>query len=136
MKTHAGHSWNRIAWTRRGTKLPGAGSFIVGEKGVMVLPHHGPMPTFYSDGKPWRVDINKLGGKNHYHEWTDACRGEGEASTPFSYSGPLTEAVLLGTVAGRFPNVSLAWDIEKLKFVGHPGADALVKRTYRKGWEL
>ena len=71
----------------------------------------------------------------HYHEWTDACRGVGKASTPFSYSGPLTEAVLLGTVAGRFPDEEFSWDIEKMSF-GNKKADALVKRSYRKGWEL
>ncbi len=117
-----------------GGKLPGSGSLIVGENGVMAIPHWS-MPKFYKDGVEEKVELSKLPSISHYHEWTDACRGEGKASTPFSYSGPLTEAVLLGTVAGRFPNEEFSWDIEKMSF-GNKKADALVKRSYRKGWEL
>jgi predicted dehydrogenase len=116
------------------TRLPGSGSVIIGEHGCMVLPHWG-MPKIYRDGDEVKDKLEKLPSKNHYHEWTDACRGEDQATTPFSYSGPLTEAVLLGTVAGRFPDESFTWDIEKMSF-GDKKADALVKRTYRDGWEL
>ena len=82
-------------------KLPGAGSFLIGETGVMVLPHIGPA-RLYREGKKLEPELVKREGRNHWHEWTDACRGEGQTSTPFSYAGPLTEAVLVGTVAGRF----------------------------------
>ena len=100
----------------------------------MVLPHW-KMPLFYKDGERLDVALEKLPNQNHYHEWTDACRGEGETSTPFSFAGPLTEAVLLGTVAGRFPKATLAWDVDKMHF-DDPRANALVKRGYREGWEL
>ncbi len=115
-------------------KLPGAGSFLVGETGVMVIPHWA-MPTVYSNGERVDVELELREAKNHYHEWADACRGEGRASTPFSYSGPLTEAVLLGTVAGRFPDRKLRWDSEAMRF-DDPDANRLVGRTYRKGWEI
>ncbi|HLQ38832.1 MAG TPA: Gfo/Idh/MocA family oxidoreductase [Planctomycetota bacterium] len=117
-----------------GVQLPGAGSFVVGEHGVMVLPHWS-MPTFYQDGKVLPVKLAVQPAGNHYHEWTDACRGDGKTSTPFTYAGPLTEAVLLGTIAGRFPGKQLHWDAAKLQF-DDPAASALVKRAYRKGWEL
>ena len=117
-----------------GAQLPGAGSFVIGEKGVMVLPHWA-MPTFYQDGRVLEVELQKQPNGNHYEEWTDACRGEGKASTPFAYAGPLTEAVLTGTIAGRFPGQLLRWDSAKLSF-DRDEATALVKRSYRKGWEL
>ena len=47
-----------------------------------------------------------------------------EASTPFDYSGPLTEAVLLGWLATRFPKTTLEWDAAKLKFRNAPEANA------------
>jgi len=100
----------------------------------MVLPHWA-MPTFYADGKPLAVAPAVMPAGNHYEEWTDACRGEGKTSTPFSYAGPLTEAVLLGTIAGRFPGKRLAWDSAKLRF-DDAAANALVRRQYRKGWEV
>ncbi len=117
-----------------GVKLPGAGSFLVGEKGVMVIPHW-LMPRFYRNGQVLDVKTEELESQNHYHEWTDACRGEGTTSTPFSYSGPLTEAVLVGTIAGRFKDEVLHWDSASMKF-DHLGAQALVKRTYRPGRAL
>ena len=101
----------------------------------MVLPHHGPMPRFYRDGEQIDVELAELPNKSHYHEWTDACRGEGKTSTPFSYAGPLTEAVLLGTIAGHFPDDRLTWDIDKLEF-RQKKANEFVKRVYREGWEL
>ncbi|HEX6962766.1 MAG TPA: gfo/Idh/MocA family oxidoreductase, partial [Lacipirellula sp.] len=115
-----------------GVTLPDSGSFIVGERGVMVLPHWA-MPSFYSKGEPLEVSVEPAGRVNHYHEWVAACRGEGEASTPFSYSGVVTEAVLLGTIAGNFPEQTLRWDPQAMKFDADE-ATALVKREYRDDW--
>jgi predicted dehydrogenase len=115
-------------------QLPGGGSFLVGERGVMVLPHWA-MPRCYREGRELDVALEKCEARNHWHEWTAACRGEGTTSTPFSYAGPLTEAVLLGSVAGRFPGRQLRWDAAKLE-LDDRAATALVGRSYRKGWEL
>ena len=118
----------------KGEQLPGAGSFLVGELGVMVIPHWST-PQLYRDGQVLEADLEQQPGKNHYHEWADACRGEGQTSCPFSFAGPLTEAVLLGTVAGRFRNRELNYDAKGLK-IDHGPANALVRRSYRKGWEF
>ncbi len=117
-----------------GVELPGGGSFYVGEKGVMVLPHIA-MPQFYSEGKPMDIAIKEVAGKNHYHEWADVCLGEGQSTTPFSYGCPVTESVLVGTVATRFKDQELVWDSAKLEF-DHEGATRFVRREYREGWEL
>jgi len=62
--------------------------------------------------------------------------GEGKTLAPFSYSGPLTETVLLGGVATRFPKQLLEWDSAALKFRNSAEANQLVRRAYRKGWEV
>lgn len=72
---------------------------------------------------------------NHYREWTTAVATGGKTSCPFSYSGPLTETVLLGNVAYR-AGAKLEWDSENLKAVNLPAADPFVKREYRQGWEV
>ena len=115
-----------------GVELPGAGSFLVGERGVCVIPHW-DMPRFYRAGEELEVARIELASLDHYHEWADACRGEGSSSTPFAYSGPLTEAVLAGTVAGAFPGRELHWKPAELTFDDEQ-ADALVGRDYREGW--
>lgn len=115
-----------------GEGLPGSGSFLVGEKGVLVIPHWST-PKLFADGRPLGAPIVRVEGKNHYHEWVDACRGEDTASTPFSYSGPLTEAVLAGVVASSFPDKVLRLDAESLRF-DDERAQELVSREYRSGW--
>ena len=52
----------------------------------------------------------------HYHQFVDACLGKGECSAPFSYAARLTETILLGVVAGRFPNQTLHWNAKKAEF--------------------
>jgi predicted dehydrogenase len=115
-----------------GVSLPDSGSFVVGDRGVMVLPHWA-MPTFYRDGAPLAVSVEPMGSVDHYHEWVAACLGKGETSTPFSYGGVVTEAVLLGTIACHFPQKTLRWNTEALKF-DDEAATATVHREYREGW--
>lgn len=114
-----------------GVSLPGAGSFLVGEKGVMVLPHWS-MPRFYRDGEPMEVEVVSVGGKNHYHEFVDAILGEDETGSPFSFACPVTECVLVGVVAGAFRDRELSWDSQALRF-DDDDANALVHKTYREG---
>ena len=116
-------------------KLPDQGSVFVGDKGTMLLEHVGgprllPKENFVGVKKPELKNID------HYHQWVEACLGQGETTTPFSYSGPLTEGVLLGLVASYFPTEKLKWDSEKLVFPEHEKATAHLRRTYRKGWEI
>jgi predicted dehydrogenase len=119
----------------KGLKLPGQGSLFVGEGGVMLLPHVGKAVLFpeekFKDYKHPEVE-----DQDHYHQWVDACMGKGQTSASFSYSGPLTEALLLGVVANRFPDTRLDWDAAALKVTNHEAANKLIKRTYRAGFEV
>ena len=74
----------------------------------------------------------RLEPRNHYHEWVDACRGEGKTSAGFAYAGPLTEALLLGVVANRFPDEQLEWDAGQLKVTNVAAANKLLTSEYRK----
>jgi len=80
--------------------------------------------------------LPKPGGNDHYLQFVEACRGNGKTSTPFSYSGPLTESVLLGCLSTRFPKTTLAWDGPNLQITNVKEANAFVRRSYRKGWEV
>jgi hypothetical protein len=59
----------------------------------------------------------------------------GQTSTTPAYAGPLTESVLLGSVATRFPKTTLEWNAKKLTF-NVKEANQFVRRKYRKGWEV
>jgi hypothetical protein len=48
----------------------------------------------------------------------------------------LTEAVLLGCLATRFPKTTLEWDSAKMQITNNKGANEHVRRRYRKRWEV
>lgn len=70
-----------------------------------------------------------------HKEWFAACRGEGPASCDFTYSGPLTETVLLGNVAYRAGG-GFDWDAADLKATGNARAEQHIHPSFRKGWEI
>jgi len=112
-------------------KLPEQGAMFVGEKGKLLLPHFMQLPRHIIGGEYVDLDLSvikesdNLGkptesydqeGSKHYHQFVDACLGKDKCSAPFSYSARLTESILLGVIAGRFPNKKLHWDSEKAIF--------------------
>ena len=120
---------------RPGLVLPGQGSMFIGEKGYMLLPHIAdPQLLPAADFKDYEIPAQA--GANHYHLWADACLGEGETTAGFDYAGPLTEVLLLGVIANRFPTQRLEFDAEKLAITNFSEADQLLRREYREGWEV
>lgn len=118
-----------------GRKLPKQGALFVGEKGRMLLPHVGG-PQFLPREAFRDIERSRPGGVNHYHSWVDACMGKGTTSANFTYAGKLTEALLLGVVANRFPGRKLLWDADAMKVTNIPEANALLKREYRDGYAV
>ena len=114
-----------------GEELHDQGAMFIGEKGKLFLPHFMLLPKLIVDGEYKELDFSMvkksdgLGepireysseGKKHYHQFVDACLGKGKCTAPFSYSARLTETILLGVIAGRFPNQTLHWDNETARF--------------------
>lgn len=125
-----------------GEKLPDQGAMFMGEKGRLLLPHFQQLPRLIVDGKYQEMDIESFNlgapvkdydseSKKHYHQFVDACLGKGECSAPFSYAARLTETILLGVIAGRFPNQTLHWDSKKAKFA-EKEANQFLDGKYRK----
>jgi predicted dehydrogenase len=117
-----------------GDKLPDQGSIFVGTKGALLLPHVA-RPQLYPDSQFKSFTFPKLAHQDHWTQFAEACRGNGKTSAGFDYAGPLTETVLLGGVATRFPHTTLEWNTAELKF-NLADANALLRRKYRKGWEV
>jgi predicted dehydrogenase len=116
-------------------KLPRQGALLVGEEGTMLLPHVAEPELFpqekFQDYSPPEVDNG-----NHYFEWVDACRGMGQTSAGFDYAGPLTEALLLGVIASRYPDQELHWDFGNLKIPNLPEAEQYLNTDYRSGFNV
>lgn len=118
-----------------GEPVPSQGSLFIGTDGIMLLPHIST-PVLYPSKRFKDFQYPKVESKDHWLQFAEACLGTGQTWAPFSYSGPLTETVLLGTIAARFPKTTLQWDSERLTFTNLPEANKYIKRPYRKGWEI
>jgi predicted dehydrogenase len=116
-------------------KLSDQGSIYIGEGNQVLYSPYIAAPKVMLDGAEAGRKLPDLKGDDHYLQWVEAVRGNGQPSAPFSYAGPLTEMVLLGCLATRFPKKALKWDGEKMRFTNEENANAFVKRTPRKGWE-
>jgi len=123
-------------------ELPDQGAMFMGEKGRLLLPHFQQLPRLIIDGEYEEMDIEKFNlgapvkdydseSNKHYHQFVDACMGKGETTAPFSYAARLTETILLGVIAGRFPNTKLHWDSKKAAFK-EKKANKFLDGKYRK----
>ena len=116
------------------SELPQSGSILIGTEGVMLLPHY-QLPEFAPAEKFKGYEFPRIKGLNHWGQFIDACRGNGKTSADFAYAGPLTEAILIGGIASRFPQTTLEWNSRELKF-NLPEANKLIRQQYREGWRI
>ena len=119
------------------------GVLFLGEKGTIMCGCYGKDPCLIPAAKmkefqppPQTLDRIPGGIDGHEKDWVRACKGGKPASSNFDYSGPLTEMVLLGNLAVRFPEQRLLWDGPNLKVTNDDDADGYVRRKYREGWSL
>lgn len=126
---------DRVPKEKFGEKVPGAGVIFVGSKGKLYANYGswkwiGEPPEGFEVPEP---TIAKSIG--HHAEWIEACKTGGTTTCHFGYAGPLTETVLLGTVAHRIGE-PLEWDAEKLEVTNVGRANDLIDKEYRKGWGI
>ena len=112
------------------------GILFVGDKGMVLSNYNAhillPKEKFATAKPPAATIPPSIG---HHKEWFEACKTGGATTCNFAYSGALTEAVLLGTVAYR-TGEKINWDAKNLKAVNCPSADEYIRKDCRKGWDL
>ncbi len=106
--------------------LPDQGSMFVGEKGYVLLPHVAH-PILLPESDFAKYEIERAPDGNHYHLFVDACLGGAPTTAHFGYAGPLTEAVLFGVLANRFPQQELLWKSEAMLIGKHTAANEVLK---------
>ena len=107
---------------------------MIGTKGSLVVPHV-KEPKLFPEEKFASQEIPTVEGVDHYVQWADACRGVGKATSHFGYAGPLTETVMLGTIAIRLPGAELKWDAANMRITNSEIAQTMLNKPYRTGWE-
>jgi predicted dehydrogenase len=123
-------------WRDRGIPQWGDGCLFVGGKGMILSNYdrHVLLPeNDFRDSRRPEPTLPRVPG--HHAEWLNACKTGGRCSADFEYSGWLTEANHLGSIAYRLGK-KLEWDAANLRCTNAPEANALIRREYRRGWEL
>ena len=112
--------------------LPGNGVIMVGDKDTLFVPSYWGTGAFVSganvdDYQSIPQSLPRLPNfdQNHYQEWINACKGGPKALSNFDYSGPMTEAVLLGNVAIR-SGKRIEWNPGDLKVTNAPEANQYI----------
>ena len=123
-----------------GRNMPAEGGVIFkGTKGKIMAGVYGDAPRIIPEKlmqeavRPPQT-IPRIQG-THEQEWARACKAGTKAGASFEYSGPLTEICLLGNAAKRL-DTRIYWDSENMKVTNNPGAEPLIRRPYREGWNL
>jgi predicted dehydrogenase len=117
------------------------GLIFVGDRGTMVVEGWGgesprliPEAKMKAYKRPPKTLPRSIG---HHLEWLEACKGKGTTRSNFpDFAGPLTEAVLLGTISVRLGGKKLLWDSPNLRVTNSEEANKLLHYQYRNGWSL
>jgi predicted dehydrogenase len=115
------------------------GVLYVGDKGKLIHETYGANPRLLPQSLHDSVGTppQKFARIKTSHEmnWVDACKGKGEASSPFAYAARLTEVMLLGVVSLRAGG-RIEYDAQNMHITNVPKANEFLSREYREGWSL
>ncbi|MFI5183502.1 MAG: Gfo/Idh/MocA family protein [Vicinamibacteria bacterium] len=119
------------------------GILLIGDKGAISAGCYGESPRLVPESRmkeykrpPKTLERIPEGSDGHEKDWIRACKGGKPASSSFEYSGPLSETILMGNLAVRFPGRELFWNGEAMEVTNDKEANAYVRREYREGWHL
>ncbi|MCX7045923.1 MAG: Gfo/Idh/MocA family oxidoreductase [Candidatus Sumerlaeota bacterium] len=125
----------RKLYTDDFAKYPAESAMLIGEGGAILMPHGGTSPILLPREKFPKPKYPQLKPRNHYHHFLDACRGGEMCESHFAQTGPMAEAIILGTVAIRVPDTQLQWSAPKLRIPNNAEAERILRRQYREGWK-
>ena len=113
-----------------------SGVLFIGEKGMLLSDYMRHCVMRENDFKDYSEPLKIPSDfSQHHKEWIQCVKSGKPASSDFSYSGPLTEAALLGNVAYR-AGKKIEWDSKNLRARNCPEAERFIHHHYRKGWKI
>jgi predicted dehydrogenase len=113
-----------------------SGQLFLGSKGSLISDYgrHLLLPVEqYADFT--RPDLFIPKSLGHHAEWIHVIKSGGTTTCDFEYAGPLTEAVLLGSVAYQ-SGERLEYNARSGKLRSAHRASAMLHKEYREGWTL
>ena len=118
------------------------GVIIIGSKATTFGQSHASRPRCLAGDAAAVEKVLKKGDPasnyNHYREFVEACQANdpSRCGSKLSYAAPLTEALLIGCIALRYPGEELHFDPKKMQFTNKPEANAFLKAPSRGDWDF
>jgi len=114
---------------------------FIGDKGKLMCGEYGDNPRLIPEKKMKEYKrppqtLPRIEGGHHEKNWIRACKGGEPACSNFDYSGPFTEAVVMGNLVLRRLDHKLLWDGANMKVTNDDEANKFVKQPCREGWSL
>jgi predicted dehydrogenase len=121
-------------------KLGDNGILFVGDKGKILCGGWSGPPRLIPESRmkeykpPAKTLPRSIG---HHKEWIEACKTgrPQDSKAGFWYSGPFTEALLVGNLAVRLGK-RVEWDAKTMRSPNCPEADNYITKFYRLGWDI
>lgn len=115
------------------------GAILVGEDGILMYDTYGRNPRLYPkelerEYQDAPQSLPRIEA-SHQMNWANACKEDGEATCPFEYAAPLTETLILGTVAVQ-AGTPIQYNPRTMEIRNAPQAEQYLRRSYRDGWSL
>lgn len=122
--------------------LTDEGALYIGTRGKMVaMPSARAVPRLLPEAlheemgaPPEQIERSE----GHHLEWYSACVGDKPYDHPksnFAYSGPFSEAMLLGCIAQKIGG-RLEYDATSQRFTNDDEANRYLSKHYREGWDF
>ena len=118
-------------------EIPAEGILFVGDEGAIMAGFLGQGPKLFAKGKTGPLSLEGVSpqGAGRSGSWLKAAQGGEQSPGCFLNAGPITDTVNLGTVALRAGRKVLL-DSAAMKITNADDANRLLRRAYRRGWEL
>ena len=116
------------------------GIYFIGARGTMVCGGWSGTPKLFPGSRrenfqaPPKTIPRSIG---HRQEWIKACKDKKpeDAKAGFAYSGPFTEALLVGNLATLLQK-RIEWDGATLQAKNAPEAEPFIRKKYRPGFGI
>ncbi|MBE6398357.1 MAG: Gfo/Idh/MocA family oxidoreductase [Lentisphaerae bacterium] len=122
--------------------VPTNGLIIVGSRATSISGSHAHRPVCIAGDKATFDTALAKGDSaakySHYREFVEAClcKAPEKCGSKLSYAAPLTEALLIGCIALRYPGEELVFDAYRMCFTNKQEANEFLKAPKRKEWDF
>ncbi len=116
------------------------GILFIGDKGTLLCGGWSGAPKLFPESrrKEFQLPAKTIPrSSGHRSEWIQACKDKRpeDSKAGFAYSGPFTEALLVGNLAVRLKK-RVEWDSVNMRATNAPEAEALIRKKYRAGFGI